>query len=100
MEKTEKDIDVQVAEFLPEAMGMVIKSYRKYAQVDESAKGYREAQAACKVAVGHMALLMKLGRSVEDGADEGAMKEELDAMLAQADAELAEIGSLEGREFR
>ncbi len=87
-DKEKADISMRLVEFLPDAIEVAITQYHKFAEVDECAKTYREAQAACKVAVTHMAGLLALAQRVQ-GQGEGESAEKLEDIMARAREELA-----------
>lgn len=62
--KIEQQSRVQIAAFLPDAIRMALNSYQKfsYAFHDESDKSFKDHHTACKVAISHIDLLLKLAR--------------------------------------
>lgn len=57
----------QVAEFLPDAIDRALHSYRAFmaGNVPDDAKGFSAHHTACKVAIAHVDLLLKLARWAE-----------------------------------
>ena len=55
----------QIAGFLPEAIRKALTSYKKFMEeekVEIKAKDFKEHHSACKVAISHIDLLLKLAR--------------------------------------
>ncbi|MCB9988647.1 MAG: hypothetical protein H6868_04835 [Rhodospirillales bacterium] len=83
----------QIAEFLPRALGTAIASYELFfdrqPEEKEDPKDFKAHHDACKVAIAHIELLIKLAKWAEVpencAGDEQAM---LIALLAQAQAEI------------
>ncbi len=88
----------QLAAFLPSAITKALATYRELTglSIDKEATEYKKHQEACKVAVAHIHLLVKLARDVASlsGAEE-PNKESDDTMLQtiieNAQKELKEI---------
>lgn len=87
----------QIASFLPDAIARALTSYRVFMERDvaqDVPKAFSEHHGACKVAVAHIELLLKLARWADlpesAGGNEKAM---LAAMMAEAEKELREIGA-------
>lgn len=85
----------QIAGFLPDAIAKALTSYHTFATRDVSAekpKEFSEHHSACKVAVAHIELLLKLARWAElpQGAepDKQAM---LTALMQEAEKELSDF---------
>lgn len=85
----------QIAAFLPDAIARALTSYRLFMEreIDKDVpKAFSEHHGACKVAVAHIELLLKLARWADlpdvAGGNEQMM---LAAMMAEAEKELAEI---------
>lgn len=80
---------VKIMRYLPDAIECALSSYRRfYAQeIFENAKDFAAHHAACKAAIAHVELLLKLaawaGVESGQGRDDG-----LGALLADAQAEL------------
>ena len=91
----EQQSRVQIAEFLPDAISKALTSYRAYMEQnsDDELKSFKEKHTACKIAIAHIELLLKLARWA-DLPDGGAMNGNdqiiLAAVLAEAEGELAE----------
>lgn len=54
----------QVAGFLPEALQKSLESYHRFSgsEIPEDAKGFSAHHTACKVAIAHIELLLKLAK--------------------------------------
>ncbi|MBI1326037.1 MAG: hypothetical protein GC136_00170 [Alphaproteobacteria bacterium] len=77
----------KVLAFLPEALGKALHSYKEFmgAEIPDDAKGFSAHHTACKVAIAHIELLLKLGRM--SGSDE-ITDEEIKKEIAEAEAEM------------
>jgi hypothetical protein len=87
----------QIAEFLPAAIRKAAASYHEFAGraipagADDkaAAKSFAEHHAACKAAITHIELLLKLARSA--GMEDGADGEEAAALMRAAQEDLADF---------
>ena len=89
----EDDTKKQISGFLPDAIGQTLKSYYRFAQQDapDEAKEFSAHHSACKVAIAHIELLIKLARwaDLPDVNDEDNNQQMmLAAMMQQAQAEI------------
>lgn len=85
----------QALAFLPDAIRTALVSYQAFCQRDigEDAKSFKEHHMACKVAVAHIELLLKLARWVnqaESQPQNGNDHVILGAMMREAEERLAE----------
>lgn len=81
-----------VAAALPEAIEIVLQTYKRYAVFrGDDAKAYKAHQDACRAAIAHIMLLIKLGEVVRGDAPDEASQEDLDAMILAARAELSGV---------
>lgn len=92
----------QIAQFLPDAIARALTSYRLFMERDfsgEQAKAFSEHHSACKVAVAHIELLLKLARWADlpdaAGAVDANSNAMLAAMMAEAEKELHHIREIE-----
>lgn len=97
------DIDIlqmtreQIAAFLPAAISKAAASYHEFANrtipagTDEksAAKNFTEHHAACKAAITHIELLLKLARSAGMGDDADADGAAAAALMLAAQADLS-----------
>ena len=63
----EEGMRQRVAEFLPDAIGNTLESYKDFLERDEQSEQPKEFSAhhsACKVAIAHLELLLKLAQVV------------------------------------
>ncbi len=99
---TEQSITAQtrarVASFLPESIARALGSYRRFMEGDvpDDAKGFSAHHTACKVAIAHVELLLKLARWAElpdETVIEADKCAELKAMINQAEFELKNYNS-------
>ncbi len=62
--KIETQTRMQIAQFLPNALRIAIASYRSFLikGKSEESKDFKEHQIACKAALAHIELLLKLAR--------------------------------------
>jgi hypothetical protein len=87
----------QIASFLPDAIAKALTSYHEFAErniVINQAKAFSEHHSACKVAVAHIELLIKLARWADLPHIEAGKPNEqvmLAAMMQEAEEELARI---------
>lgn len=83
----------QIAAFLPDAIRAALTSYQKFSnkKVSDEEKEFKDHHNACKVAISHIDLLLKLARwaDLPDGAlaDQNNQKI-LVAAIAEAETEL------------
>ena len=94
----EEQTKQRILGFLPDAISQALKSYYMFVQQDspEEAKAFSAHHSACKVAIAHIELLIKLARWAdiqdEDGGNDDAVKNNhqaiLTAMLNEAQGEL------------
>lgn len=76
----------QIAEFLPEAIATALNSYRDYMEKEDH--NFKEKHTACKTAIAHIELLLKLARWA-DLPERGDADAILAAVLVEAEGELA-----------
>lgn len=93
----------QIAEFLPEAITRTLNSYYTFAKKkpSEDPKEFSSHHTACKVAIAHIELLIKLAKWAElpDETDENKNRQiMLAAMMQQAQAELDGFKEKNGEE--
>lgn len=81
---------VKIAQSLPEAFDAAIQSYQSFFAQDhsESAKSFSAHHSACKAAIAHLQLLIKLADWVEEEAPDNEL-ENLREIRAKAEAELS-----------
>lgn len=78
MSELEEDMRLRVSVFLPEAMARALESYEAFLahQHLSEPKDFKAHHDACKTAIGHLDLLIKLAEKVGifkgDGSDEDA----------------------------
>lgn len=95
MTSIEDQSRVQIAEFLPDAIAKALTSYRVYmaGQKDDTLAAFKEKHLACKAAIAHIELLLKLARWA-DLPDARALNQNdqviLAALVEAAEEELAE----------
>jgi len=83
----EEKTRVKIAKYLPDAIECALVSYRQFYDQStfENAKDFAAHHAACKAAIAHVELLLKLARWAEiEGGDGDPLAE----LLADAEAEL------------
>lgn len=92
--KIEDTTRAQISKFLPDAIAQALTSYHRFSEqsVPELAKDFAAHHSACKVAVAHIELLIKLARWA-DLPDARAADHNnqivLAAMMQEAEEELA-----------
>jgi hypothetical protein len=92
-EKIEEHTRRQIAEFLPDAIARTLKSYRGFSEQKpaEEARDFYAHHNACKVAISHIELLIKLARWADlpdEGAEDHNQQIILAEMMASAEEEL------------
>ncbi|MBR7158349.1 MAG: hypothetical protein IKD08_01540 [Alphaproteobacteria bacterium] len=87
--KSLKALKKQLLKTLPERIAGVIADYEEFAslQTPEDAKGFAAHHAACKAAIAHVELLLKLAKWSEE-ENSGESGEDLSALIAKARAAL------------
>ncbi len=89
------DLRRRLATTLPGQMQRVAEGYDAFAAQPppDDAKAFQAHHAACKAALAHLDLLVKLARWAEGGeaAAEGGADDDVDALLAQARAALEDL---------
>ncbi len=80
----------QIAHFLPDAIAAALRSYQTFSEreIISDPKDFKDHHTACKVAIAHVELLLKLARFVdvpEANQNDAAM---LSAMMAEAEETL------------
>lgn len=92
----------QIAEFLPEAIRAALNSYQEFSdkEVGDKEKEFKEHHTACKVAISHIDLLLKLARwaDLPDGAIESQNHQCVVAAIEEAEKELKGYEEPEGTE--
>jgi hypothetical protein len=80
----------QVASFLPAAIEKALASYHAFSDQDipDDAKGFSAHHGACKVAIAHVELLLKLARWADIDSDSVGAANQLAAMLSTAEDEV------------
>ncbi len=103
-EKTENMSRAQIADFLPRAISTALASYDLFLEDvpekksggddddknDDYPKKFKAHHDACKVALAHIELLFKLAQRVESAAEGASAHNDLAAMLAKAQEEVAQ----------
>ena len=66
------DVRHSLAEFLPDALATALQSYHSFArtEIPEDAKGFSAHHSACKMAISHIDLLLKLAQWADIDVDE------------------------------
>ena len=90
----------QIAAFLPDAISTALTSYKNFYDseaVFETAKDFSAHHAACKAAIAHIELLIKLARwaDLPDGTQDADKDAQLALLLASAQSELEKIKAQE-----
>jgi hypothetical protein len=101
--KIEDQLASQVAKYLPDVLAVAITNHKRYAaRGEQDTKDFVVRQNACKAAVAHIELMVKLARLIDrrGGADivDGNNRVMLDAMMREAEAELELYGGDEKAE--
>ncbi len=83
MPKIEVMTRKQIAEFLPKALEAAIVSYQLFSDksVSEDADKFKKYHGACKVAIAHIELLLKLAKLADLPDDEIESENERDILL-------------------
>ena len=82
----------RIAEFLPDALVTALESYYGFAktEIPDTAKGFSDHHNACKVAIAHIDLLLKLAKWAhlpDDGVVDDESQRRLVNILENAQAE-------------
>lgn len=93
----EEQSRTQIAAFLPDAIRAALKSYQCYseASLHQEEKSFKEHHTACKVAISHIDLLLKLARWADlpdTRADDQNQQKVLMAAIKEAEKELKSYG--------
>lgn len=91
--KIEQQSRAQIAAFLPDAIRMALNSYQKFSHEihGDNEKSFKDHHTACKVAISHIDLLLKLARWADLPDDVLADRNQqmiLVAAIAEAEREL------------
>lgn len=89
-QEIEQETRVQIAGFLPEAISKTLKSYEDFindnGETSENSKEFSAHHTACKAAISHLELLLKLARWADlPDKDDATENKNLMAMLSQAE---------------
>lgn len=101
-DQIEEQTRQQIAAFLPDAISIALKSYRNFYDVEEvfeTAKDFAAHHSACKAAIAHIELLIKLAKwaDLPNNNNTSTADQELALLLASAEAELQKIKAVEDR---
>ncbi len=90
--KSLKTLKKQLLKTLPERIAEVIADYEEFASLEtpEDAKGFAAHHAACKAAIAHVELLLKLAKWSE-GENFTQNGEDAEALIAKARSALEEM---------
>ena len=92
----------RIASFLPAALAAAMRSYQHFseAEISEGPKEFTAHHTACKVAIAHIDLLIKLARWADLPATESGAKADpaLSAMMRAAQAELDRYHAAQGED--
>lgn len=91
----------QIASFLPDAIALALESYHRFSgqRVPDEAKEFKDHHNACKVAIAHIELLIKLARWADLPDQDAAQNNMEQAMLAAIMQEAqAELEAYEGKD--
>jgi hypothetical protein len=94
-QKIEEQTRTRIAAFLPDAIAQALTSYHHFSKnrAGSEAKEFAAHHSACKVAIAHIELLIKLARWAElpdARAENGNQQILLAAMMQEAEEELAD----------
>lgn len=92
-QKIENQTRARISAFLPDAIAQALTSYHRFADqnIPEDAKGFSAHHSACKVAIAHIELLIKLARWADlpdVGTGDPNSQIMLAAMMQEAEDEL------------
>lgn len=78
----QEDVRLRMCKFLPKAIETALASYRRMSRrAEHDYTDYKKQQDACKVALGHVQLLLKLGADVVSIMEHDAPEDEQKVML-------------------
>lgn len=101
MSHIEKNTQEAIAAFLPGAIAAALLSYSRFLEEQATqedptdAKNFKAHHDACKVAIAHIELLLKLAKGINPGAvhgDGGLDRAMIAGLLISAQAEIDENG--------
>lgn len=80
----------RMREFLPDAMAKALSSYHVFSQQDipDEAKDFAAYHSACKTAIAHIDLLLKLGKQLSHEEPDKNDSQMLEALLNAAEQDL------------
>lgn len=96
-EKIDEQTRLYLEAFLPDALSNALESYQKFAAEEkkhETAKDFLEHHNACKVAISHVELLLKLTKRIEGSMQQN---QDLEKMIEQAKRNILEHEKSEKR---
>jgi hypothetical protein len=81
--KLEKDTYAFLSAFLPDALLNALASYERFARqpIPDEAREFTAHHSACKVAISHIELLIKLSERTIEHADENDQKDHKKALI-------------------
>ena len=90
----EKSTRIYLEAFLPDALSNALESYQKFSteeQEHQNAKDFSEHHNACKVAIAHVELLLKLAKTIGMTKEKNKeQNQELSKMLSLAEKNVLE----------
>lgn len=91
MPNIESNLRERIAKFLPRSMEIALGSYRHVTIMEKGDAGdLKKQHEACKVAIAHLELLLKLARWADVGGEQGAVQDDaLGDLIRAAQGELA-----------
>lgn len=98
--KIEDASRAQIAEFLPDAIRSALTSYQKFSnkKVSDEEKEFKDHHNACKVAISHIDLLLKLARWADLPDDDLADKNNQRVLVAAIEEAENELKGYEEQE--
>jgi len=78
----------QMKEFIPQALETALERYKDFSKQEETdSTNFKKHQEACKVAIAHIELLIKLSNATINHA-QGINREEMSELMKKAHAEV------------
>ena len=98
--KIEDASRAQIAEFLPDAIRSALTSYQKFSnkKVSDEEKEFKDHHNACKVAISHIDLLLKLARWADLPDDDLSDKNNQRVLVASIEEAENELKGYEEQE--
>ena len=93
MTHLKKDTRLRMQRFYPKALELALAHYRRIAhRPEDDYPDFKKQQEACKVSIGHIQLLLKLGQDLIHEAKEGVDDADMIKLIENANSEIGDHG--------